>query len=245
MAGHDAPDLTLDPSPERQRRDLAELAAARRELVKAVTQQYDWYLSLWSLPPEEAEAKTRQALAVDHARPWQGADQVGWSDLEHELRADPERGQALWQAVKADAREELATGSRAARTLERPVSSRPYERAQFFAVLNALATALRPRDAVEELLVQQMAVAFELPLRWQALAVQRVEESVWEGERDRRRAWEDLSPAQRERHGRHEGWLPPRQGTAEAMEQAAVIADRAVLSSALRMVPSAATAVYE
>ena len=56
--------------------------------------------------------------------------------------------------------------------------------------------------------------------------MQRMATEAWQGERDKRRALEDMSPAQRERHQRAEGWLPPRVGEAEATEQAATMADR-------------------
>lgn len=76
------------------------------------------------------------------------------------------------------------------------------------------------------MLVQQMASAFELNLRWQQLVVQRMEEEAWQGERDKRRALENMSPAQRERHQAYEGWLPPRLAESDALEQAVMMADR-------------------
>jgi hypothetical protein len=111
-------------------------------------------------------------------------------------------------------------------SLERRLNASPFERAQFLAIVEALTDALQPRDGLEGLLVQQLASAYEQHLRWQTLAAHRVEEETWQGERDRRRALERMSPHQRERHQEREGWLPPRQGDAEAIEQAVLIADR-------------------
>jgi len=71
-----------------------------------------------------------------------------------------------------------------------------------------------------------MAAAHELYLRWQAVAVQRIEHGVWQGERDKRRALEDMTPAQRERYQQDTGWLPPRVGETEALDQAVLTADR-------------------
>ncbi len=104
-----------------------------------------------------------------------------WFDLAGLIEHDPERGQAAWQTLKDEARQELATGFRAARTLEPPVTGRPYERAQVMVIVEALRQALEPRDVLEELLVQHMASAYELNLRWQALVVRRMETEVWQG----------------------------------------------------------------
>ena len=41
-----------------------------------------------------------------------------------------------------------------------------------------------------------------------------------------RRALERMSPRQRERHEELDGWLPPHQSDAEAIDQAVMIADR-------------------
>ena len=85
---------------------------------------------------------------------------------------------------------------------------------------------LRPRDGLEHLLVQQMAIAHELHLRWQARAVQRMDLEVWHGDSDRRRELEGMSPARRARYQQWDGWVPPRVSDAEAMDQAVLIADR-------------------
>jgi hypothetical protein len=87
-------------------------------------------------------------------------------------------------------------------------------------------SSLGQRDALQELLVQQMASAYELHLRWQEILVRRMEEKVWQGDRDKRRAMENMSPAQRERYQAIEGWIPPRLAETEAVEQAAILADR-------------------
>ena len=79
-----------------------------------------------------------------------------------------------------------------------------------------------PRPGLEELLVQQVACADEPHLRCQ----ERAQEEEWEGDRNRRREWERLSPAQRERYALDHGWLPARVSTAEAIDQAVAIADR-------------------
>ena len=205
-------------------RALAELAASQRELVATITRQIDYYVAGHGLAPAEAAARARDVgLNVPEDRP---ADQVSWYDLANLMEADPERGQALWGGVKAAAMEELATGIRSVRSVEAQVGGRPYERAQVLTIVAALRTALVPRDGLEDLLVQQMACAYELHLRWQEVAVRRGEMDAWHGERDRRRELERMSPAWRERYEAEEGWVPPRLADADAIEQAVMIAER-------------------
>lgn len=176
MAPGSGPDGVV-PTPEA--RAIQELAAARREMVAAVTRQIRFSIEQLQLSPQEAAARVREWLA--HAPADQEADQVTWFDLAGLIEHDPERGQAAWQTLKDEARQELATGFRAARTLEPPVTGRPYERAQVMVIVEALRQALEPRDVLEELLVQHMASAYELNLRWQALVVRRMETEVWQG----------------------------------------------------------------
>ncbi len=205
-------------------RAVDELAASRREMVAAVTRQITFSIELLEMTPADAVARARACLAAEpDAR---GADQVSWGDLANLIEQDPARGQAAWQRLKDEAGQELLTGIRVARCLEWPVTSRPYERAQFITMLDGLRTSLAPRDGLEVMLVQQMASALELNLRWQQIVVQRMESEVWQGERDQRRALESMSPAQRERHQVTEDWMPPRLAESEALEQAVMMADR-------------------
>ena len=205
-------------------RALAELAASQRELVATIARQIDYYVTGYGFSPTEAAARARDlGLNVPEDRP---PDQISWFDISTLLEADPERGQAIWDSVKAAAAEELSRGIRSARSVEAQVEGRPYERAQVLAIAAALRTALSPRDALEELLVHQMACAYELHLRWQEVAVRRGESEAWHGDRDRRRELENMSPAQRERYQAMEGWVPPRLSDAEAIEQAVMIAER-------------------
>lgn len=210
--------------PEREQSAIAELAAARADLARGVTRLIDSYVKDLGKTTEEAIAAGRRLPPWDPAeRP---PDQVHWSELAQLIEQEPDRGIRLWEEMRRVARRELASGTRVARALEPRLNGRPWERARFAALIGALRDDLQPRGPVEDLLVQQMAAALEGWLRWQTAATERVEESAWEGERDRRRALEHMSPAQRERHQDDHGWLPPRQGTAEAIEQATILADR-------------------
>lgn len=208
-----------------ERRDLAELAAMRREMVSAITDYIAFNVTHMGKTPEEALAQHRTPLPVDPTE--REPEHVGWWELERLLEEAPARGEALWRAIKSAARKEFWTGARMGRAIEpTPLTHSPYNRAQSVVVLEALRKALQPRDGLEETLVQQMVAAYELHLRWTHVAVERAESAVWEGDRDKRRALENMAPRQRERYQETEGWLPPRLSTAEAIDQAVLLADR-------------------
>ncbi len=223
--------MGLPAIPKRDKRDraaLEELAAFRSDLVETVSRHVEWLLD----HDREADQSITTAEAVARARrphpsglPEKEPEQVSWHDLANLMEHRPVHARAAWEHVKEAAREELRTGVRGARSVERHFSA-PYERAQYLVILEALREALGPRDGVEDLLVQQMAGAYEQSLRWQARAVERVEHESWDGERARRRARENMTPAQRERDDANYGWIPPRLSDAAAIDQAAMLADR-------------------
>ncbi len=207
---------------ERDPRDDDELAASRRIMVQRMSRQIAWLATQHGLSLDVVK-QNRIPPGHGEDRP---PEEVGWLDIEAAFSSHPESGTALWQRVKDDARRELQTGIRVATSLERPLNATPFERAQYLAVVEALGEAVRPRDGLELLLVQQMAAAYEQHLRWQTLAVRRVEEDAWQGERDRRRALDRMSQRERTRAEVDEGWMPPRLDQAEAIEQAVLMADR-------------------
>jgi len=219
-----------DPDSERERKRVAleELAAAKRDLTATIGRQIDWLVEAYAtaetpLSVAEASERARSPLVLDPLE--QGPEHVAWHHLANLTEHDPERSRDVWNAVKDEARQELWTGSRSARALERTQST-PYERAQYLAILEGLRESLKPRRGAEGLLVEMMATSVEQQLRWQTIATRRVDEESWHGERDVRRTLERMSPRERARHGEVEGWLPPRQSDAEATEQAVMTADR-------------------
>ncbi|MFL4976847.1 MAG: hypothetical protein ACJ8FV_00085 [Xanthobacteraceae bacterium] len=202
-----------------------ELAASRHELVRSVVHQIEFSVEQLKLSPDEARKRFRGFLHDDPDAI--EADQVSWLDLSTLAEDNAERAQALWQRLKDEASDELTAGIRTAGALERPLASRPVERAAFAAIVAGLRNALAPRDALEDLLIQQMAAAYELHLRWQAILVRRMEEEVWQADRDKRRLLDNMSLRERERYQENHGWLPPRLTETEALDQAAILADRA------------------
>jgi hypothetical protein len=101
--------------------------------------------------------------------------EVTWDMLERLAQSDPERALQRWAEIKRAARQELRSGARAGRAVEEP-SPRCWERARFLAVRAELTEAWRPRNAIEQSLVDQMAQAqlllwhnLEALKRWSAL----------------------------------------------------------------------------
>ena len=213
---------------DRKRVALEELAAAKRDLYGAIGGQIEWLVAAYATaeqPLSPAEAAERARSPILHDPLEQGPEHVSWHALANLTEHEPDRARDVWGAVKSAARTELRTGHRAARALECQNAS-PWERAQYLAILEGLSESLTPRGGAEALLVQMMATALEQQIRWQTIATRRTDEESWHGERDVRRTLERMSPRERERHEEVEGWLPPRQSDAEAIEQAVMIADR-------------------
>jgi hypothetical protein len=207
-----------------EERGHLDLAASRSDLSGALTRQVDFLVKQLNKTPDEAAAFVRSR---DGIRPEdQESEQITWFELANLMESEPERGELLWRRIKADAMRELRHGMRSSRSVEPKVGGHPIHRARFAVILQSLAVSLQPRDPLEELLIHQMASAYEMHLHWQDRASLRAQEEEWEGNRDRRREWERLSPAQQERYARDHGWMPARVSTAEAIDQAVTIADR-------------------
>jgi hypothetical protein len=143
---------------------------------------------------------------LDHLAP----AEYSWHDITHEMTRDEAAGWALWATVKQTARDELASGAMAARSIE-GYHAHPYERAAFLAVREALADGLQPRNGMERLLIDGMAQAWTLHLRWL----------------DKHTNMDSMDAIRHERDMRQrDSWEPPRLTEAEAVHRAVQMADR-------------------
>lgn len=139
-------------------------------------------------------------------------EHLGWFDITTEMARDERAGWALWESVKGKARHDLATGQAAGAAVE-GFDATPFERAQFVAVREALADGLQPRNGLEWLLLDTMAQALTLHRRWLA---QHATMAGLDATRVAREA---------DRMGQ---WAPARLSEAEAVDRAAMHADRAL-----------------
>jgi hypothetical protein len=142
-------------------RELArEAAAAFGRLVHDYREHY-------KLSAQDALARAEAAdpALIDHVRTCP-PDQVAWPDLEALAQLDQDAALARWAEVKEAARGEIRSAHRAARSLER-ASSSCWGRARLLAISAEISEAWRPRDALEQMLIDQMAVYQHLVWEWQ------------------------------------------------------------------------------
>jgi hypothetical protein len=148
----------------------------------------------------------RDPINLDHLTP----AEYSWHDITVETRRDAPAGWALWHHVRQAARDELAGGVIAGQAIE-GYHALPYERAAFLAIREALADGLQPRNGMEWLLIDGMAQAWTLHLRWL----------------DQHTNMDSVGAATGDRGTRQrDGWDPPRLSEAEAVDRAVQMADR-------------------
>jgi hypothetical protein len=136
-------------------------------------------------------------------------NEVSWWDLHHVAEQDPAQALCTWECMKATARDELASGQRAASVFE--FGEEPWQRAQFLAIRTAFREEWQPRGGIEDALIDTMAQAQTAYAYWMGqLHVHAVTEGTTEG-------W------QLQREGT---WQSPRVEVAVWIDQAAAMADR-------------------
>ncbi len=139
---------------------------------------------------------------------------MSWFDLDTVARHDPEEARERWEQVKRAARLEVRDGHRAARALEGSDvrSGRGcWERARFLAVRAELADAWRPRDALEQQLIDQLA-------QWQTL--------LWQWQETVRAYMQMASLGVKQALREGGPGEPPRLSVAEALDQAEAMVER-------------------
>jgi len=133
-----------------------------------------------------------------------------WVDVVDSVRRDEAGGREFWDRIRQAAADDLESGRAGALAVE-GAYSRPMERAEYLAVWTALADGLQPRTGLDRLLIDGMAEAWTMHRRWLHKHVLRDSLDSHRMERDER---------ERDR------WRPPMQDDADAIEQAAMMADR-------------------
>jgi hypothetical protein len=203
------PELPQDPAAALAEATLAEALPLAQELRAAFAQRVSDYMRACNASLQEALAAMDRPLTPEaQERILQnGPRGVGWPDLERLADRDPALALQKWEEIKQAAREELTSGLRAA---EAPGGS-PWERAQFLALRQALASQWQPRGGLEWQLLDAMALAQCGWLFWlQAL-----------------RMWASLGVEEFGRESKDRwGRVTPRLSTGEAIERAGAMADR-------------------
>ena len=200
--------------PEENPNEARSLAS---ELSHAYKQMSGFYRDQMHLEPCAADQAARgldrtpeQALDDLIRIRERAPDQVTWGDLQRLIHFDPHEMVALWDDLKSEARDELASGRRTAQALA--WNGRPLDRARFLATQDSFSDTTPPQNGIEAALLDTAAEAFGDHLYWSELVhLQAGSEAA--SERD-----------SLERHG---SWSPARLSTAEAIEQSAKMAERA------------------
>lgn len=201
-----------------------EAGSLATELAHAYRQQAAFYRDQLHLSVDEADLATRgldqtpERALEDLVRIRERApDQVTWGDLQRLVDYDPDVLVAAWAQLKAEARQELATGHRTAQALE--WNGRPLDRARFLAIRDSFRDSAPPRPGIESALVDTAAEAFGDYLEWSEHLHMQVSTEV---------------TSERTSLERHGEWSPVRLSYAEAIEQSAKMADALTNASCRR-----------
>jgi hypothetical protein len=135
---------------------------------------------------------------------------VSFFDLERLGQCNPEQMLSRWEEIKGAARDELLSGHRAAAAREVFVP-RCWDRAQFAAIVGVLGEGWEPRNGVEYLLLDQLALCHASFLDWMKVLAQRAAAGSLPQERD---------------SNEQGGAEPPRLSASEAVDRAGAMADR-------------------
>ena len=202
--------LPVPVEPERAvAQKIGEVEAIADRLAFSYRQSVNFYIKQYGLSPAEAHEKVnagwgevRQSLLATPAR------KFVWDDYQGLAEIDPALALDKWETVKAEAHTFVVSGQAAAEAVECSWASTPWERACFGAVRYDLSQDWQPRGGIEQTLIDQMAQAYTLQLKWTAILMQRsegYERDVKSGEAS---------------------WDLPRVSKAEAVQEAAGMVDR-------------------
>ena len=188
----------------------AEANAVTMDLANSFGKLLKSYQAVFEVSPGEAVARIRDVPDDNESRILdRPPDQARWEDLRRLAEKNPQRFLELWQAVKKAALDELQSGQRAAKAVEMGFHL-CWNRAQFLALRAELSDSLQPANGIERQLLDTMAQAQTAFFFW-------LEQSM---------KWASMECVKEERLQEEGCWLAPRLTDAEAVEQAATMADR-------------------
>lgn len=157
-------------------------------------------------PEEMAEGFAEYSRKVAAETP---PRKLTWRHLSAVSRHDIRAGIELWEKIKQEAREHVATGAHTVEIVYPNTS--PFDRARHFAVREEMAEGWQPQNGVEHALVDMLAVNYGLWLHWTGIA----------------HGWATGFVEREPRDGAEytHTWKPPRVSESEAVEQAHRLAD--------------------
>jgi len=178
---------------------------------------------------EKVDRELSQSLSWD-------VDNLSWYEIDRLFRANPDLAEQVWDEVKDAAARDFKSGHFAAELFERTDwQKNVWKRAHFVAVFQMMVESYKPRDAIEHQMVEMAAVEYFLWRHWTGEHLQRATSEPRQESYDYRE-WREKEKQVWCRHNGEErpiegqwiagAWEMPYQGEADAVEQAAELADR-------------------
>lgn len=136
-------------------------ASLAREMVGAYKEYVRFYRERMGKSAEDALAAAAEPasdLSLETIEK-QSPDQVSWLTINAMAERDPALAREGWLRLVDTARDELASGQRAARAME-GYSHSPWARAQFLVLRESLATEWQPTNGIEWMLIDMLAQAY-------------------------------------------------------------------------------------
>jgi hypothetical protein len=192
----------------------AEVNPLARKLAESFESYVRFYQDTYSTSRKQAEKKARAGIRERQGLLKRPAEQVTWMCLSQVSEADPNAGIELWQDIRAEARDEIESGHRAAKVISEGFDFGPLDRARFLEVRSALRAEWDPLPGSESMLVDMLAQI----------------QTVWEAWLSKHMLQITLGSSTREleRSKIRDGvtWLPERLSDADAIEMSAAMVDR-------------------
>jgi hypothetical protein len=188
-----------------------------------------------TLVPKTSTQEETVDEELAHNLSWD-VDNLSWYTLDHLFRANPELAEQVWGEVKEAAARDFKSGHFAAELFERTDwQKNVWKRAHFVAVFQMMIESYKPRDAIEHQMVEMAAVEYFLWRHWTAEYMQRAtteprRESYdyQEWRKKEKETWCRYNGQKRPIEGQWiaGAWEMPYQSEADAVQQAAELADR-------------------
>ncbi len=146
----------------------AEINAVADEMAKSYRNMVKYYMREYKMSPADAvhHVTERSNGAWIEQIMETSARQLSWKQIADLEEHDPALALKKWQEVKAEMREYVQSGCLAADVL---CDTSPLERAKYSALLDSLCNDWQPRNGVEHVLMEQMALCLMRMLEWQRI----------------------------------------------------------------------------
>jgi hypothetical protein len=178
-----------------------------------------------TLVPRTESKEEKVDKELSHSLSWD-IDSLSWYSMDHLFRADPDLAEQVWDEVKEAAARDFKSGHFAAELFERTEwQKNVWKRAHFVAVFQMMVESYKPRDTIEHQMVEMAAVEYFLWRHWTGEHLHRATtDPRYESQEFREYKRIHCKP-----HAKQWGegyWDLPYQSEAEAIQQAAELADR-------------------